>query len=153
VRLLPVALALLLAACGPKDTTVQDVRDIRKSYYEFRDALLQGDDRAFFSLHCAEARRWAVDNFPSVRAEFLTGGAEGRAAFLRQYRVTEEEFLKGDPRDLVARMMPIGARTSAPPGSGTSPSSTSPGREGNCGGGAWSPSRAPGGRPCRTSSS
>jgi hypothetical protein len=105
---IPVLLAAVLAllpACN-RDTTVQDTRDIGKAYYALRDALLNGDDEAFFALHGSEARKYVLDAFPAIRADYLSGSAEAKAAFRRQYRVTDEEFLAGEPRALVVKMMP-----------------------------------------------
>jgi hypothetical protein len=97
--------ALALHSCGG-DTTRRDLREIENAYYSLRDAILQGDDEAFFRLHCREAREGAVANFPALRAEVLSLPPDRRAAFCAQYRVAEEEFLRGDPRALVVRMMP-----------------------------------------------
>ncbi len=102
--LLAAALALLPGCDG--DSTTRDTRDIEKAYYALRDALLQGDDESFFTLHGSDARRWALESFPAIRAGYLAGLPEERAAFQRLYRVTEEEFLRGEPRSLVVRMMP-----------------------------------------------
>lgn len=98
------ALGLLCGCDG--DATRQDTRDIEKAYYALRDALLQNDDEAFFAMHGSEARQWALDGFPRIRAGYLAGAPEEREAFRRLFHVTEEEFLQGNPRDLVVRMMP-----------------------------------------------
>jgi len=95
----------LLRGCGG-DSTAQDTRDIEKAYYALRDALLQGDDEAFFAMHGAEAQAWALESFPAIRAGYLAGLPEERAAFQKLYRVTEAEFLGAEPRALVVRMMP-----------------------------------------------
>ena len=102
--LLAAALALLPGCDG--DSAGQDTRDIEQAYYALRDALLQGDDEAFFALHGTEARKWAIDSFPAIRAGYMAGLPEERQAFQRLYRVTEEEFLGAEPRALVVRMMP-----------------------------------------------
>jgi len=95
----------LLASCEG-DTARQDTRDIEKTYYALRDALLQNDDEAFFAMHSAEARQWALDSFPVIRSGYLAGIPEEREAFRRLFHVTEEEFLQGEPRALVVKMMP-----------------------------------------------
>jgi hypothetical protein len=100
--------ALLLAAaagCGGEEVD-GDLRDIEASFEALRDAILQGDDEAFFSLHSRAAREAAVAEFPRIRAGYLAAPEEEREAFRRLYRVTAEEFLEGNPRDLVVRMMP-----------------------------------------------
>jgi hypothetical protein len=99
------AVAVLLAGCDG-DSVKEDTRDIEKAYYALRDALLQADDEAFFALHGSEARQWAIDSFPAIRAGYLAAGTPQREEFRRLYRVTDEEFLAGQPRDLVVRMMP-----------------------------------------------
>jgi hypothetical protein len=104
-RLPALLLALLLSACDG-DATVDETRAVERAFHAVRDALLQGDDDAFFELHSAEAKSWALDNFPSVRAGYVAAGPEERKAFRDLYRVTEEEFLKGEPRALIAKIMP-----------------------------------------------
>lgn len=103
--LLAGALALLPACDG--DSTVQDTRDIEKAYYALRDAVLQGDDEAFFAMHGTEAKRWALDAFPAIRASYLSGIPEEREAFRAIYHVTEAEFLESEPRAMVVKMMPL----------------------------------------------
>ena len=86
----PAALALLLAcvlavpACG-EDEAVRDTREVTEAYYVFRDAILQGDDEAFFRIHGSEARQWVIENFPSVRAEYMTGNPEQKESLFRDF--------------------------------------------------------------------
>ena len=100
------AIVLALLPGCPGDTTKQDTRDIEAAYFALRDALLQADDEAFFAMHGSEARQWALDRCPTVRAGYLARIPVEKEAFLRLYLLTEEEFLRGDPRALAVRMMP-----------------------------------------------
>jgi hypothetical protein len=101
-----IALGIVGFGCGERSTD-QDLRDIEKSYYALRDAILQGDDEAFFAMHSEEARRWAVSIFPSIRAGYLAANAAERERFEKKNHVTAKEFLDADPRAMVVRMMPL----------------------------------------------
>jgi hypothetical protein len=103
-----VLLAGLVASGGScrKDSTEADLRDIEKAYYSLRDALLNGDDEAFFALHSAEARRWALDSFPGIRAGYVAADVSERQAFEKLYHVGSKEFLEAEPRAMVVKMMP-----------------------------------------------
>ena len=96
----------LLGSCSP-DPVAQDLRDIEDAYLRLRDAILQGDDRAFFEMHCRRARDVAIEEFPRIRARYVASPAEEREGFHRLYGVTPEEFLSGTPEALVARILPI----------------------------------------------
>lgn len=104
--------ALLLAAaaaatrgCG-RDATGGELKDLEQAYYALRDSILQGDDEAFFRMHSAEAREWALGEFPTVRATYVASGPEDRRAFERAFRVDSKEFLEAEPRAMVVKMMP-----------------------------------------------
>jgi hypothetical protein len=104
--------ALLLAGaaaatrgCG-RDATGGELKELEKAYYALRDAVLQGDDEAFFRMHSAEARAWALGEFPAVRATYVASGPEDRKAFERTFRVGAKEFLEAEPRAMVVKMMP-----------------------------------------------
>lgn len=106
---LAAGLLLALAACAPScggDPVAEDLREIERSYHALRDAILQGDDEAFFRMHCRASREAAVQEFPRIRAHYAASPPQEREAFHALFRVTAEEFLKGEPRDLVVRMMP-----------------------------------------------
>ena len=105
-RLALLLLAAAAASCDGSDPVAEDIRALERAYHGLRDAVLQGDDEAFFRLHCREARDEAVKMFPAVRAEYQALPPERKAAFREQYRVDEEAFLSGSPRDLVVRMLP-----------------------------------------------
>jgi hypothetical protein len=98
-------LALAAAGCR-RDAAAQDVHEIEKAFYGLRDAVLQGDDEAFFRLHSRAARERAVAEFPLFRSSYAASPPEARKAFQQRFRVTDEEFLKGDPRDLTVRLLP-----------------------------------------------
>jgi hypothetical protein len=98
-------LAALAAACDG-DPVAEDLRGIEKSYHGLRDAILQGDDEAFFMLHSRAAREAALLEFPRIRSRFAASPPQEREAFQATYRITGEEFLSGEPRALVVRMMP-----------------------------------------------
>jgi hypothetical protein len=95
-----------VAAACEGDTVERDLRDLEKAYHALRDAILQGDDEAFFRLHCRAARENALREFPAIRAKYAAAPPEEREAFHALFRVTGEEFLAGDPRDLVVKMLP-----------------------------------------------
>ncbi len=99
------AVGVLGFGCGERSTD-RDLRDIEKAYYALRDAILQGDDEAFFALHSEEARKWAISIFPSIRAGYLAANASERERFEKTNHVTSREFLDGEPRTMVVRMMP-----------------------------------------------
>lgn len=99
------AAAWILGGCDG-DSTGKDLREIEKSYYALRDAILQGDDEAFFAMHSRAARERALADFPGIRASYLSSIPEEKDAFHGLYRITAEEFLGGDPRALVVKMMP-----------------------------------------------
>ena len=113
-RLLLVGIPLLLAgalvAAWPRlrpPTAAEEIREIEGAWRALRDAVLQGDDEAFFLLHSRRARDRAIEGFPAIRAKYLAAiDPEEREAFHRLYHVTAEEFLRGEPRDLVVRMLP-----------------------------------------------
>jgi hypothetical protein len=89
-----------------EDPTRRDLKDLEKAYYALRDAILQGDDEAFFQMHSAEARAWAVSEFPGLRATYVASGDEQRRAFEKTFHVGSKEFLESEPRVLVVKMMP-----------------------------------------------
>ncbi|MCK6481820.1 MAG: hypothetical protein L6R43_17255 [Planctomycetes bacterium] len=71
-----------------------------------RDAIIQGDDEAFFELHSARTKAQALADFPLIRSRYMASPEEEREAFRALYRVTDAEFRNGEPRDLVVRMAP-----------------------------------------------
>jgi len=102
---LALLLALLPAACDG-DPVAEDLRAIEKSYHALRDSILQGDDEAFFRLHSRAAQEAAVLEFPRIRSRYAASPPQEREAFHATYHITGEEFLSGEPRALVVRMMP-----------------------------------------------
>ncbi len=113
MRLSPGSLAALLVVlpgllgCGPEAAPVVDeTRAVEQAWVSLRESVLQSDDEAFFLMHSRRAREEAVEAFPAIRAQYLGSPGEEKAAFRKLFHVTEDEFLHGDPRDLVAKMMP-----------------------------------------------
>jgi len=107
--ILAAALLLSLQACASScggDPVAEDLRAIEKSFHALRDAILQGDDEAFFRMHSRAAQEAAILEFPRIRAQYAASPPEEREAFHSIFRVTGEEFLTGEPRDLVVKMMP-----------------------------------------------
>ena len=106
--LLPIlAAGLCLAAAGcAGDSTEKELREIEESYRALRDAILQGDDEAFFRMHSAASREHAVRDFPIHRSRYLALPDEGKKSFLADARMTAEEFLGGDPQVLAVRLLP-----------------------------------------------
>ena len=86
---------------------VTDRRALEEAYGRLRDAILEGDDAAFFRMHSRQAREAAIRDFPLVRARYVSSPVPGREAFRREYGLTEAEILEGNPEDLVHRIMPF----------------------------------------------
>lgn len=107
-------LLLLLAAGGATGAwlllrpaaTEDDIDAVERAFLDLRDALVQGDDEAFFRMHSRAAREAAVEEFPLIRSQYLASPPEEREAFHALYHVTASEFLGGSPRDLVVKMLP-----------------------------------------------
>ncbi len=112
-RILLVGVPVLLAAAAAgawlllrPPTAGEEVREIEKAWLALRDAILQGDDEAFFRMHCRRAREKALEEFPAIRSGYMAAPPEEREAFHRLFHVTGREFLEGEPRDLIVKMLP-----------------------------------------------
>ena len=80
---------------------------IEEAYGKLRDSILQGDDRAFFGMHCRAAREAALEEFPRIRARYVASPVEEREAFHALFGVTGEEFLSKTPEELVTKILPV----------------------------------------------
>ncbi len=87
-------------------TTEEEIASVQKAWRDIRDAIIQGDDEAFFNMHSRRAREDALGEFPLIRSRYLASDEAERAAFCKLYNVTDEEFRSEDPRALVLRMVP-----------------------------------------------
>lgn len=109
---LPVAVLVLLAAAAGAwlllrpSTTEEEIASVEQAWRDIRDAIIQGDDEAFFEMHSRRAREDALEEFPLIRSRYLASDEAEREAFCRLYRVTDQEFRTADPRELVLRMVP-----------------------------------------------
>ncbi|MHC4922954.1 MAG: hypothetical protein ACYTG4_02610 [Planctomycetota bacterium] len=111
MRLSPGALAAALllpwlSGCAPEAKVVDETRAVEQAWVSLRESVLQSDDEAFFLMHSRRAREEAVEVFPAIRARYLGSPRDEKVAFRTLFRVSEDEFLHGDPRDLVVKMMP-----------------------------------------------
>ena len=110
--LLAAGILLALAAAGGAwvlfrpATTGEEIAAVERAWREIRDAIIQGDDEAFFDMHSRRAREDALAEFPLIRSRYLASSGEERKAFTALYHVTDEEFRTADPRSLVVRMVP-----------------------------------------------
>ena len=96
----------LLGSCST-DPVAADLRAIEEAYGKLRDSILQGDDRAFFGMHCRAARDAALEEFPRIRARYVASPVEEREAFHALFGVTGEEFLSKTPEELVTKILPV----------------------------------------------
>jgi len=105
-----VLLGLLAApaggGCGREPATSREIREVEKAWQDLRDAIVRGDDEAFFLMHCRRAREGAVAEFPLIRSRYLASPEGEREAFRALYHVTDEEFRNAEPRELVVKMVP-----------------------------------------------
>ena len=107
-----VVAVLLLAVAGGAvfllrpATPGEETRALESAFHRLRDAILQGDDEAFFRMHSRAAREDAIRTLPVIRSQYLGSPPQEREAFHELYQVTAEEFLSGEPRELMVRILP-----------------------------------------------